>query len=193
MPLPPLQPEIIEVIREVQDPTLVAELEGARQAIADLSATVNMLQDQRRPLLQQRDDALAAAQRTENRLASATQAYEAWVAEARRLQAEIDRRDAEPVLPERIGFFSDSHEVFQSPPPGREFVGENVTLSLVGPLLIDARWSFDYCVSDIVGGSTGPAITFRVPSAAKCVVTIYHSDDQGFNSNFYWVHIERTR
>ncbi len=111
-----------------------------------------------------------------------------------RLQQQVARANLTPV---EIGVFGrGGHRVVQSPPPGQEVVGENITLRLVGiPQLEDAEWTVAGCRQ--VGGSRGPTFMFCANVATSCEVTVRSSyravielpDLSMFET--YYVHIQR--
>ena len=171
------EPEIVEVIREVevpiQDPELLRELRTVR---SDNSLLTNRIDDLNRvsdALRAERDAALANA-RDQSSNASR------WEVLARDLAVENARLTAEPVAPEAIGYFGYvGHRVFQSPPPGREVVGEPIILELVGePLLLGAHWSVFGCGFIRTGGESGPVFRFRVVEPTRCQVMITEPGNQ---------------
>lgn len=114
---------------------------------------------------------------------------------AQRLQEVLDRTSQ----PTRIGFFADLYEVWQSPAPGHEFVGENIELSLVGEarLRTAPNWAFERCNDNIeaetTGGDGGPVFNFSVPARTRCRVTISYFDGETLHDSGYWVNIRRSR
>ena len=118
-PVPPPETEVVEVVREVQDPELVAELERPNADLAELDRTVRDLQGENESLVRERDDAVVAER-------EASEAYEELSELAERL---VTQRARANVVPAEIGFFGNGgHRVVQSPPPGQEVLNEDITL-----------------------------------------------------------------
>ena len=164
---------MIERVVEVQDPEQQREIDRLTRRVTEVE--------------EERDDARDVAAVAARREAS-------WRTEAQRLQAELDRRDTEPAPPERIGTFGPDNSVMQSPPPGREVVGEPITLTLTGRARNDVRWEIDGCTPDKIGGSTGPTRIFSAPTEMSCAFTIsYREGIYLHRSEPYWVHIRHRR
>lgn len=192
LPVEQPAPEVVEVIREVevrvQDPELLAELRALRN-------TNRLLADRNESMRDERDAALANA-----RGHASDASY--WEGIAGELAIENTRLTAGPVTPEPIGAFGYvGHRVFQSPPPGREVVGEPITLELVGePELLRANWQILDCGYIPIGGDYGPVFRFRVLEASRCRVRITEPRAAGSEETFTWpirgefhVTIERVR
>lgn len=152
-------PRIVRV--PVDNPVARQRLSDAERRIAALETEV---ESQSAATARARADARNANERLETAIGNRDE----WMQYARRLEAQVARRSESRAL---IGYFDDRIEVYQSPPPGFEFVNEPITMSLSGnDAMMGIRWSTT--CGNRVGGSSGRVFTFRAMTPMICTVTI---------------------
>ncbi len=153
------------VTRTVQDPALQEELELARAELRAVRGANSRLNDRLGELDSELTNASDSGQ-------LAQIALDAMTRERNRLEEQL----AEALRPpdrQRIGTFRGIMNVYQSPPPGYEYVGENIRISTYttrrGVDAEDTNWSVS--CGTAVGGNSGRTFTFRPHTPGRCVVT----------------------